>query len=396
MSAAIEAAENGNEVTILEHTDRVGKKILLTGNGRCNLLNEALKEEPWEAYPFADSAFLKEVFSLKGYEDAFSFLEDMGLRIKSRNGLLYPYSDEAGSVVNAFLSKLKSLGVEIKTGISPQKIIPKEKGNKEGGFTVLTDGGKFDADRVILASGGRSYPKTGSDGTGYALAESLGHKVNPVRPGLVKLICAEDYYMSVAGVRVHAKLTLISDGKEIRSEEGELQLTGQGISGIAVMNLSNRLGTSPEKAKVKIDLMPELSYKEAEEMLIKRKEILPGEAAFFFNGLLPKKLGALCLKLCGIRASLPVKEITTSQICKITDFIKGWTVEIRKTGSFEEAQITLGGIDTADVKPDMESRLIPGLFFAGEILDLHGDCGGYNLGLAFITGILAGSSASLR
>ncbi len=394
MTAAIKAAEAGENagkqvnITILDHSDRLGKKLRMTGNGHCNLTNEVLSSDPLSAYSFADQRMLRNLFDRFGFEDTLAFFRSLGICIRNRDGLIYPYSDEAVSVVSALSGALERYGIRVITDCGIRKI------DRTGsGFTAETTKGVFHADRLILACGGASYPKTGSDGSGYALAKSFGHRVNTPVPGLVRLVGKGSFFKNVAGVRMKGRMSLFADGRVIKTEDGELQLTEKGISGIAVMNLSNLLSAEKGPFSVRIDLMPEFSEDMIRSMLADKIRTIPGNAAELFTGILPRKLGAHFLKTAKIRPDIPMKEIGSQQIKKLTETVKKWEIGIEDTGSFEEAQITLGGVDTADLEDTLESRIVPGLYFAGEILDLHGFCGGYNLQLCWTTGAVAGVNA---
>lgn len=391
LTAAVSAARNGHKVTILEHKDRVGKKILATGNGRCNLTNLGLKKGEYSVYGQESQEFVSRLFDRFGVRDTLDFFEDLGLEFKTRDDLVYPNSDQASSVLDVLRFALDDLGVNIICDC--HVITVKKKGER---FLILTDNGEFSCERVILATGLKAQPKLGSDGSGCKIASSLGHTVNNVTPGLVQIKCKEDYFKSVSGVRIPAGLTLWDGKRKVYSEEGELQLTAYGVSGIVAMNLSNRLpGTSRDRYIV-IDALPKFGYEELSGILesrIKKFARSMRPSASLLCGLLPKKLGDLFLRMMDINPDKSFNEeypVICRNAVALTSLIKGWKVEVKGTNSFEDAQICLGGISLSEVKETMESRIVPGLYLCGELLDMHGDCGGYNLQAAWSSGYVAG------
>lgn len=388
--AAITAAQNGHSVTILEHSDRIGKKLLVTGNGRCNLSNDELSAGGEGRYhslePEELDKKIKFIFNKFGYNETIAFFEKSGLYLKKRGSLVYPYSDSAAAVLDVLRFRLRDLKVSVLTECSITDI----KKNDGDCFEVNTDKGIYKSDRLILSCGGKSYPKTGSDGSGYELAKKLGHKITDVTPGLVQLRCSGKHFKSIAGVRTGARITLLDDGKEVYSESGELQITEYGLSGIAVMNISNRLMLCKGRTGIRADLLPELSQKELTDLLnnkISNVTLFCGE---LLTGILPKKLAELLLKQSGIPLNMPAAELTSHEINNLAGLIKGWGNEVSGTNSFDNAQISLGGVRLSGIKDTLESKRQSGLYFAGEMLDMHGDCGGFNLQLAWSSGAVAG------
>ena len=259
------------------------------------------------------------------------------------------------------------------------------------GFKVKTDTGVFECDKLIIATGSKAAPSSGSDGSGYEIASKLGHTVNEVKPGLVQLRSGEGWLRSVSGVRCNAKLSLFDGGDMIYSESGELQFTDYGLSGIVAMDVSNRLTQCKREPSVHIDLMPGEDINTLRDILKERKNMFPQRcAADLMSGTLNKKLGLMLLKLSGIRQDTPAIKIRDDETDKMADIIKDLKVGIEGTNGFKEAQICLGGVDCSEIDGNMQSRIVPSLYFCGEILDLHGDCGGYNLQLAWSTGAIAG------
>lgn len=399
LMAAIKALENKNEVTVLEHKDKPGKKILATGNGRCNLTNSRIGtsfENAYTLYEGEEKQFIAGLLDCYGYNELVDDFERMGLLFKERGTLIYPKSDQASSVLNALLFRVGELGGRIITECDVKEIVP-----KKNRFKLITSQGNFESEKVIVATGSRAQSKLGSDGSGYTLLKNLGHSINKVYPGLVQLKCDENYFKEIKGVRVPAKVTLAYEKngveKEVYSESGELQLTDYGISGIVVMDISNRLpfiyDLKPDSIKVIMDIVEDVSKEKLTEKISRMVKHFPDRnTRDLLNGILPDKLGILMLKLAGIKNDTVFRNVTESDIEKLVYIIKNWTVHVVGTNSFEEAQICIGGISVSEITENMESRLISGVYIVGEVVDLHGDCGGYNLQLAFSEGAVAGRS----
>lgn len=396
MMAAIAAAEEGAQVTIFEHNDRVGKKILSTGNGRCNFTNTY--QEP-ECYRSDNPDFAWKVisrFPMKKLVERFSML---GIYPKEKNGCLYPFSEQASAILDVLRMEVGRLDILIRIDEHVSKI---EKKKRE--FQVYSAGkGKkeqiYSCDSVILATGSKASQISGSDGSGYQLAKTLGHRMIPVVPALVQLKCRENFYKSLSGVRVHGKVTIYISDKPIASDIGEIQLTAYGISGIPVFQVSRfaARGIYNKKAvKAVIDFMPDLTEHEFITFLEKRIQLHPEkEMEHFFTGLFNKKLALVFLKTAGIRVQENAGTLSDAKLRKLADTVKHFCTEIVETNSFEQAQVCAGGINVDDISPDnMESLLVKGLFFAGEILDVDGMCGGYNLQWAWSSGYLAGKGAA--
>lgn len=390
MSAAITAAKAGADVTILEQKERVGKKILSTGNGRCNFTN--LYQEK-ECYRSDNAEFPWAVIQKFDETKVISFFEQLGIYAKNRNGYLYPNSDQAAAVLDAFCMECRHQKIHIHTETKCLEIQPNFKG-----FRVKTSNGIQRADAVILAAGSKAAPVTGSDGSGYELAKKLGHHLVPVLPALVQLRCAESFYKQVAGVRIQAKVSLYGDGNCLAEDTGEVQLTNYGISGIPVFQVSRFAARALYEKKsvyAVLNFMPEQSSEELLDILRKRAQIRPEKTmAEFFVGLFHKKMAELWIKLSGISFQKKVGTLSEQEFQKLVSLIQNFRTEIKETNSFEQAQICCGGIDTREVNPDtLESKYIPKLFFAGEILDVDGICGGYNITFAVASGVIAGKGA---
>ena len=393
MMAAVTAASGGAHVILLEHKDRIGKKILSTGNGRCNFTNT--HQEPI-CYHSEDSLFPWKVIEKFNAQAVISFFLQMGVYSKNRNGYIYPNSDQASAVLDAFRMELDRLKVEIRTGIECREIRPGKKG-----FTILTDQEPVRADRVILCAGSKAAPATGSDGSGYDLAKNLGHRILPVLPALTALKCEEKFFKSIAGVRANGSVSIWSDGECIAKDTGEIQLTDYGISGIPVFQVSryaSKLLYEKKETDAVLDFMPDFTKAQTNAFLRARAQTRPDKSAeMFLIGLFHKKLCDLWIRLSKISRQRKAGELTADEIACLTDLIKDFRVRIRETNSYDKAQVCCGGIDTREVDPEtLESVYVPGLYFAGEILDVDGMCGGYNLTFAWASGYAAGRSAAVE
>ena len=391
MMAAVTAASEGARVILLEHKDRIGKKILSTGNGRCNFTN--IHQEPI-CYHSEDPLFPWEVVERFNAQAVISFFFQLGVYSKNRNGYIYPNSDQASAVLDAFRMELDRLKVEIRTGVECREIRPGKKG-----FTVLTDQGPVRADRVILCAGSKAAPTTGSDGSGYDLAKKLGHRILPVLPALTALKCEEKFFKSIAGVRANGSVSIWSGGECIAKDTGEIQLTDYGISGIPVFQVSryaSKLLYEKKETDAVLDFMPDFTKEQTNAFLRARAKTRPDKSAeMFLIGLFHKKLCDLWIRLSEIPRQRKAGELTEDEIARLTSLIKEFRVRVRETNPYDKAQVCCGGVDTREVDPEtLESVYVPGIYFAGEILDVDGMCGGYNLTFAWASGYVAGKAAS--
>lgn len=394
MTAAVFAAGQGAEVTLLERNDRLGKKILSTGNGKCNLGN---LDFGLDKYGTANPELLQGYLKQFGPQDTIDFFRGLGLLTKQKNGYLYPISEQASSVLDVLRFEIDRMpGIHVKTQCRIDRI---ECDRKKSCIRLW--GGKevFSFDRVILACGGKAAPKTGSDGSGYRLAQMLGHSLIPVVPALVQLRCREDWFKSVSGVRADAELSILNGGRTERTERGELQLTDYGISGIPVFQLSRRAGyilREQEEVKIKIDFLPDFEREGFETRLLEERSSgrRLGTVEEYFTGILNKKLMLLFIKLAGLKPSEPAEDADVSKLQRVYRLCRELTVHVYACNSFDNAQVCAGGVPLKEITDRMESRKAPGVFFAGELLDVDGRCGGYNLQWAWCSGYLAGLSAA--
>lgn len=409
MMAAVTAARQGAEVTLLERNDRVGKKILSTGNGKCNLGNERLDVD---FYYTESPDFLESCLKKFGVRETISFFQDIGLMVKSRNGYLYPVCEQASAVLDVLRFELRRAGVHVITDCKIESIRIPADGRKPSngrrnqgdaftaGIRLEGDGKSFFFDRVIIACGGQAASKTGSDGSGYKLACNLGHRLVPVVPALVQLRCREDFFKSVAGVRADAELSVVSRGRCVARERGELQLTDYGISGIPVFQFSrvvNYILRGEKEAEVRIDFFPDYSEAEFRNFAAGRKALQEGRTVEeYFTGLLNKKLMLLFIKLAGLKAAQCAEGADPERMGRVYRLCRQWTVHVTGSNPFENAQVCAGGVHLDEVTDKLESRKAPGVYFAGEVLDVDGKCGGYNLQWAWCSGYLAGMAASAQ
>lgn len=382
LAAAIQAKRtNGSKsVAVLERLPRVGKKILATGNGRCNLGN--LNSD---THAYSNAGFVKPVFDMFGAASLISFFESMGLYTRADSeGRLYPLSNTAASVLDALRFECERLGVELLCDTAAENI------RKEKGFIINSE---FLSETVIIACGGKASPSQGSDGSGYPLLKVLGHSVTRLSPALVQLVTDTAKIKALKGVRTSAVLSLSTGG----TVKGEILFTDYGISGIAAMDLS-RFVKNDEKAEVKIDLLPELDFAQAKAAVVgvvKRNPMLGGE--YVLGGLLPKALGTAVIKSALGFVPSSAGEISEAAAKRIVLEMKNFTLTLKGTKSFNDAQITRGGADVRQFdSKTLMSEKVDGLYACGEILDVDGACGGFNLAWAFSSGRLAGKSAAER
>lgn len=392
MMAAVQAAYAGAHVTVYERNDRVGKKILSTGNGKCNFSNEVMNAG---CYYGSGISRIDSVYGKFGVAETKAFFRGLGMRIRERNGYLYPASGQAATVLDVLRFEMERLGIRVCTGCRVDQIE-----QRTGRLAVGTaERGKEEYDAVILSCGGKAAPKTGSDGLGFTLARQLGHRIVPTVPALTALRCEEKFFKQVSGVRCDAGLTLYIEEEPVCTVRGELQLTDYGISGIPVFQFSRSVAYALREKKgteVAIDFMPDEGDTEYASFWAGRwagqKERTMEQ---FVTGIVHKKVGLLLLKLSGIKETELAGEISVSRREKLKKLFRSLRVHVKGTNSFEQAQVCAGGVDFAEVTDQLESVKAPGVFFAGEILDIDGICGGYNLQWAWSSGAVAGRAAAM-
>lgn len=392
IAAALQAAQTDPtaHITILERLDRVGKKILATGNGRCNLGNWGIAPE---VYHSRTPNRLAQLLDAMPAEKTVSFFEQLGLlTITDDAGRIYPYARQASMLLDILRYALEQAHISIICGTEVTAITRQKRP-----FSVQTaDGHEYPADAVILTTGGKAAPKQGSNGSGYPLAAAFGHSCTPLYPSLVGLRCRSRLLARLKGLRTQAQITLYTDGQRAASDRGELQWNEYGISGIPAMNLSGTLAVcSPyDCAEVRIDFFPDFDYHELRARLtqrIRHRGEQPLE--ILLSGTIPKRiLSAVCQSL-----SLPLTQtgfaLTRREVDSLLSALKGWTLPVTGTQPWEQAQVTAGGIPLTEIDDTFQSQRQPNLYLAGEILDAAGDCGGFNLHWAWCSGMIAGQAA---
>ena len=391
--AAIAAGRKGADVTILEKNQRIGRKILATGNGRWNLTDLDLSISNFHG---RNPKFAFAALSRFDLEETIEFFEQLGVSHKvEEGGKVFPVSNQASSVLDVLRYELEEIGVKILCDSEVVKI--KEK---KAEFKIYLGGGRtFQADRVIIATGGRAAPHFGSNGSGYALAKNLGHAIVEPFPALVQLKLAARFLRQIQGIKFEGGAELIVGDRSVQAASGEILFTEYGISGPPIFCLSRRAGEYLQKNQsvwLKLQLVNTLSPEELEELLFRRFQSGPGKsAAFSFVGFLNKKLAPVILREAGIDFNKPAGQITAGERKKIVQILKDWRFPVTGNTSWPAAQVTAGGVDVKDINGrTMESRLTPKLYFAGEVVDIDGDCGGYNLQWAWSSGFVAGDSAA--
>ncbi len=386
--ASIYAKTKTNQVIILEKNTNCGKKLLITGNGRCNYWNE---DQSLEHYHSNHPELLSDIITSKNQGDILNFFRQIGITPKIKNGYYYPFSNQAVSIQYALVLEAKIKGVEIHTDILVEDIM-----TKEDQFIITTNRENIIADKIVLATGSKACPKTGSDGKGYLLAERLGHSIISVEPALVSLMGEYSYLKKWNGIRTDVIVTLYENGNIIKTEEGEIQLTDYGISGICTFNLSRyaAIGLKQQKKEyITINFLPFLnSKKECIDWLEKQnKQVKNRTIGELLEATLNYKLVDVLLKIAQIPYTQIWTNCTKKEQMKLIDLLYSFHFDIQKTNTFEKAQVCSGGIPLIEINPNtMESNIVKNLYFTGEILDVDGDCGGYNLSFAWITGMLAG------
>ncbi|WP_330656184.1 BaiN/RdsA family NAD(P)/FAD-dependent oxidoreductase [Alkaliphilus flagellatus] len=398
MMAAIVASRNGAKVVIYERMNRVGKKLLATGNGRCNITNIGLSESNLKCIHGSNKKFAGGILKKFTVDETINFFEILGIAHKVENdGKVFPMSDQASSVLDVLRYELDKLSIEVICDIEIDKI----KQSKQEFILIDSNGVEYKADKVIIATGGMSSPNLGSNGSGYKLARNLGHSVVNPFPALVQLKLEAPFLKSIKGIKFNGAASVILDGNILRREEGELLFTEYGISGPPILQLSRNAVEALENKQqpiIEIDMFPNFTYEELLNLISLRLSYQYDRPLdFSFIGLINKRLIPIILKVSNIydlnRACL---EISNKEIEKIVSLLKAWQFDIIGSQSWMHSQVTAGGVDLKEICPDtLQSKIIPGIYFAGELLDVDGDCGGFNLQWAWSSGYVAGNEASM-
>lgn len=443
MMAAIEAARAGAIVTLIEKNAQLGKKLATTGNGRCNYTNLDMVDRIGGKFRGFHPEFAEAALDVLPPEAVLDWFREIGVEPRFRGSYVYPNSDQASAVVDALREELHRLSVKVHYNAEVKSVQRVE----DGYFLIQCVDAVVKADRVILAAGSKAAPKTGSNGDAYFIARKLGHRIVPYVPALCGIRCTGDAFKALAGIRTEAALELVVDGHCVDREAGELQLVDYGISGIPVFQLSRYAAYALQegkKASVYINFLPgftegnvsaeaavrdskQTSSAEASAIEVSsakntqntRKEVRgsavedPKDRALqlfrqrqqrlagrkmesFFTGLLHQKLGQQLLRMANVRPELPVAELSEKQLRSLASLSVRFKAECVEMNGFQQAQVVAGGVDTSKVDPrTMASRLVSGLYFAGEVLDIDGICGGYNLQWAWASGFVAGRHAAV-
>ncbi|MBE6017841.1 MAG: NAD(P)/FAD-dependent oxidoreductase [Lachnospiraceae bacterium] len=385
MMAAISAAANGADVTLLEKNEKLGKKLYITGKGRCNLTNACDIEDIFENIVTNRKFMYSAIYSFPNTETV-SFFEKRGLKLKEERGKrIFPASDKSSDVIKTLEKALKEEGVKVRLN------------------TKVTDLEKLDCDAVIIATGGLSYPTTGSTGDGYEFAKQLGHKITDTVPALVPLVVEEEYAGRMEGLSLkNVEVRILNEkGRELHSDFGEMLFTAHGVSGPVILSASSKavskLGDKPGSLKLVIDLKPALDEKQLDARILRDfSENLNRNFKNSLNRLLPSGMIPVIVELSGIDGNKKVNEITKQERENLVRQIKNLTFTLTGSEGFSHAVITQGGVSVKDINPStMESKLRPGVYFAGEVLDVDAFTGGFNIQIALSTGWLAGQSAAV-
>ncbi len=394
MVAAISSKRQGAHVTILERNPRVGRKLLVTGNGRCNFTNI---NTDVQYYNGNNSKFVYSALSAFSVEDTIRFFEKLGIQHKVEDaGKVFPMSGQASSMLDVLLYELRQTGIKVDCNTYVTSL--EKKGDT---FIINTEAGNtYKGDRVILATGGKAMPSSGSDGNGLKLAAKLGHRVTNIFPALVQLMLEGPHFKSINGVKFVGTAEIIYNNKVLVRDSGDILFTNYGVSGPPILQISRKAGElliQNKKPILKVKIMDEISIEEVGGLIRRRINLAPAKPIdFSFVGLINKRLIPVVLKESGIEnLKRPASGLSQSEINQIAHILTDWRFPIRGTKSWPSAQVTAGGVDTSEINPaTMESSKINGLYFAGEIMDIDGLCGGFNLQWAWSSGYLAGQYAA--
>ena len=380
LAAAITIAKKGKKVTIIERNDKCGKKLLITGGGKCNYFNE---NQDINKYHSSNKKLLNQIITKENINKVKYFFKNLGIVPKIIDGYYYPFSKNAITIQNALIEEAKKLNVEIIYNVKVEKIIKKDC------FIINPNKENIKAKKIIISTGSKAAPKTGSDGIGYDLAMNFNHKIIKPHPSLISLKGDKKYYKKWSGIRTEAILKLFENDKFIKEEKGELQLTDQGISGIVTFNLSNLItqNLKTHKEIIYINFLPFLKEKNLDSLFQNNREIKD-----VLERILNYKLVTVLIKESKIKTN-NYNQLTKEEKKILFNTFTNFKIKIVETGSFDKAQVCAGGVPLDEINlKTMESKKEKNLFFTGEILDINGDCGGYNLTFAWLSGILVGEN----
>lgn len=375
MTAAIISKRMGNDVTIIEKNNILGKKLLLTGNGRCNYFNENMDKSN-----FYSNSDVTKFINSENILKVKNFFDSLGIVPRIKDGYYYPYANISNAIQNSLVKEINNLKIKVIN----EEVLDIKKDQK---FSIITNKNNYNCDKLILSSGGITYPKTGSNGFGYDILKKFNHKIIDVKPALVPLI-SENNNLDWKGIRISVRVKLLVNGKFVKEESGEAQLTDYGISGICIMNLS-RFIDKKNKNILMIDFLPLIDdlydYIENRNKMLKNRNIVE-----LLECLINYKLLFCILKKLNISSNLSWNDLNGNEKELLIKNLKEYKLDIVDTKDENYGETTCGGIDLNEVKETTESKLVENLFITGELLDIDGICGGYNLTIAWITGILAG------
>lgn len=395
LMAAGTVSMTGKSVTVLERNDRPARKVMITGKGRCNVTNNCTELDKLIENVPQNGRFLYSAFSNFMPSDTMELFEDMGVPLKTeRGGRVFPVSDKAVDIVDALVSFATDDGAQIVKGRAKELII--ENGTVKGAVTY--DGEKIFAEKVLIATGGKSYPATGSTGDGYGLAKQAGHTVTELKPSLVSLVCHEGFCTDLQGLALkNVSMSVIDSvtNKEIYKDFGEMLFTHFGVSGPMILSAGAHMRNMQRgRYKIYVDMKPGLSYEQLDARIL--RDFSENNNKNFINslgGLLPRKMIPVAVKLSGIKPTEKVNQITKEQRHKFAEVLKKFKITVNDFSPIEEAIVTSGGVKVSEIDPKtMESKIVKNLYFAGEVIDVDAYTGGFNLQIAFSTGRLAGEN----
>jgi hypothetical protein len=397
MISAGRAGELGASVILIEKNKNLGRKLLITGKGRCNITNKENNPREFINKFGKNGKFLFSAFSVFGIQETINFFEKLNLRIKIERGRrVFPVSDKSQDVLETLIGYLKKSNVKIKSNSEVKEVIKKDNKIEK---IILANNEEIIASKFIISTGGKSYPGTGSTGDGYKWAKKLGHTVTNLSPSLVPIIVKEKIVKELEGLSLkNVEISVYKENKKIDSRFGEAIFTADGMSGPIIIDMSKKIGQElPKDIKIKIDFKPALDFSKLDQRI---QEDFNRDSKKMFknslNDLLPQKLIPIIVKLSGINSNKKSSFITKEERKKLLYLLKEFTLEVKSLAIHEKAIITSGGIELSEIdQKTMKSKLIDNLYFAGEILDIDGPTGGYNLQVCWTTGYVAGENAYL-
>ena len=382
---SITAACRDVRVVLFDKNSFAGKKLLATGNGRCNYWNS---DQSLSHYHSSEEDLLPNIITKSLENEVLDFFDLLGVVPMIKNGYYYPYSNQASSIRDLLEKEALRRGVVFAFDTEVLDVVL-----EEGKFVIVERDGREYFDDLVIATGSKASPKTGSTGFGYQIAEKFHHPIVPVRPSLVQLQCHGSFLKSWAGVRCQCSVSLFQDDVFLSSQEGEIQLTDYGVSGICVFNLSRyaSIGLSQgKKISLKVNFLPFLDMNILDWLTSRGEQLSDYSMDLFLEGVLPSKLISVILSCCGISSKAVFTSLSIEEKKKLSLMLVSFPLEVSGTKDFSSSQVCSGGVALSSVSSDLESKIVPRLYFTGEVLDVDGDCGGYNLGFSWMSGILVG------